>query len=262
MINAGGLFFLVSLFTFCCCATTQVHPDRAGGRGWWPGGSRWQDAAVNAATHPGTWVPAAGGVLVAAGNWDGDISDWAMDEGPLFGSRKRAEEASDVLRTATHVGMVVTALAVPKEDGWLVSTAWRMAWEHLGVMAASYATDPIKRWTARQRPNGGPGSFPSWHATRAAAYAGMGYRNLDLIGGNPGWRLPARLALASLAAGTAWARVEAGQHYPSDVLAGAALGNFIAVLIHDAFLDQDEMSEISLRVWIGQYPGLSFSVRM
>ena len=30
--------------------------------------------------------------------------------------------------------------------------------------------------------------------------------------------------------------MEAQEHYPTDVLMGAALGNFIAILVHDAFL--------------------------
>jgi len=39
-----------------------------------------------------------------------------------------------------------------------------------------------------------------------------------------------------IAAGTAWARVEGGVHYPSDVLAGMALGHFVAAFINDAFM--------------------------
>lgn len=187
--------------------------------------------------------------VIAAGSWDKDISDWAVEERPVFGSWGAAQDASDILRSSAHVGMIATALLVPRgDDRWLSSVAWRMAWEHLGVMAASYATDPIKIWTDRKRPNKGPGSFPSWHATRAAAYAGMGYRNLDLINIKPGYRFSAQSVLAVLAAGTAWARIEAGQHYPTDVLAGAALGNFIAILIHDAFLGQEELPEFSLRI--------------
>jgi len=42
----------------------------------------------------------------------------------------------------------------------------------------------------------------------------------------------------SFGAGTSWARVEAGMHYPSDVLAGAALGHFIAAVVNDAFLGE------------------------
>jgi len=47
-----------------------------------------------------------------------------------------------------------------------------------------------------------------------------------------------------MASGTAWARVEAGVHYPSDVLAGAALGNFLTAFIHDAFLNLPEESSV------------------
>ena len=42
-----------------------------------------------------------------------------------------------------------------------------------------------------------------------------------------------------IAAGTAWARIEAGEHYPSDVLVGYALGHFFSAFIQDAFLGLD-----------------------
>ena len=46
----------------------------------------------------------------------------------------------------------------------------------------------------------------------------------------------ADVSLYALTLGTSWARIEAGWHYPSDTLAGMALGNFIASFINDAFL--------------------------
>jgi len=46
-----------------------------------------------------------------------------------------------------------------------------------------------------------------------------------------------RIGLASLTTGTAWARVEAGKHFPSDVLAGMALGHLIGAFINDVFWD-------------------------
>jgi membrane-associated phospholipid phosphatase len=46
----------------------------------------------------------------------------------------------------------------------------------------------------------------------------------------------------SAAAATAWARVEANKHYPSDVLAGAAIGHFLTAFIHDSFLGLPEES--------------------
>jgi membrane-associated phospholipid phosphatase len=40
--------------------------------------------------------------------------------------------------------------------------------------------------------------------------------------------------------------VEAGKHYPSDVLFGSALGNFVAVLIYDAFLPANTAPRLDL----------------
>jgi hypothetical protein len=53
-------------------------------------------------------------------------------------------------------------------------------------------------------------------------------------------RLPLQVGNIVLATFTAWARVEAQKHYPSDMLAGAALGHFLTAFIHDAFLGLPE----------------------
>ena len=42
-----------------------------------------------------------------------------------------------------------------------------------------------------------------------------------------------------MAAMTAWARIEKNWHYPTDVLVGAALGNFLGGFIHNAFMGLD-----------------------
>lgn len=36
---------------------------------------------------------------------------------------------------------------------------------------------------------------------------------------------------------------EGGKHYPSDVLFGAALGNFVAIFVHDAFLPAESNTQ-------------------
>jgi hypothetical protein len=40
-----------------------------------------------------------------------------------------------------------------------------------------------------------------------------------------------------------WARIESPSHFPSDVLAGAAIGDFLTLFIHDAFLGPGEPSQ-------------------
>ena len=228
---------------------------------WWPSKTQWRDAVKNAATHHGTWAPMIGAAVVAVGSWDEDISKWAIRTTPVYGSRKAAQNASDFLCSSAHMGMIASALAVPsKNRPWLISTTERLFWEHAGVFLVSYATDPIKSWTDRDRPHGGKRSFPSWHATRTAAYAGMGYRNLDQINVSSTYRYSAQFLLASLAAGAAWARVEAQEHYPTDVLVGAALGNFVAILVHDVFLGQTNHNKI--HVQFDRYGMLMLSVKM
>jgi hypothetical protein len=46
----------------------------------------------------------------------------------------------------------------------------------------------------------------------------------------PGWSRVGEAALS------AWSRLEARAHYPSDVLAGVALGYYISAFIHDSFM--------------------------
>jgi len=72
-------------------------------------------------------------------------------------------------------------------------------------------------------PNGGHSSsfdsFPSGHTANAFAVAHV------IADEYPGWKV--KLAVYSLAAATAFERVQARQHFPSDVLVGGALGYLV-----------------------------------
>jgi undecaprenyl-diphosphatase len=78
-------------------------------------------------------------------------------------------------------------------------------------------TVPITR-TARRVPSSS--SFPSGHAASAAAFA---------VGATLEWRALAG-PLGATATAVAFSRVYTGVHYPSDVVAGAAIGATIAAL--------------------------------
>jgi hypothetical protein len=190
-----------------------------------------------------------GAVVIAAAGWDHDISDWAVKEKPIYGSRNAAKNASDVLCSYAHIGMIVTSLAVPgKNEEWLFSMSKRIIWEHVGVFAAANLINPIRRNINRDRPHGGKSSFPSWHATKTASYVGMANRNVSLAKFSTPFFYSAQFILTSISAGTAWAEVESMEHYPTDVLFGVALGNFIAVLVHDAFLMDNEHNKVKLKI--------------
>jgi undecaprenyl-diphosphatase len=112
---------------------------------------------------------------------------------------------------------------------WATGDRWarRAAWRGLGSMAAASAAANIlgKGLTARRRPDvqvsaarrlqpPRTSSFPSGHAASAAAFAtGVAIEM-------PGLAAPA----IALAAAVGASRVATGVHYPSDVLAGTAIG--------------------------------------
>jgi hypothetical protein len=70
------------------------------------------------------------------------------------------------------------------------------------------------------------------------------------------------VANTALAMSVGWARVEAGRHHPADVLAGMALGHFMAVFIHDAFLNLPEDGRVDVDAFASDMgTGLALSFR-
>jgi membrane-associated phospholipid phosphatase len=229
-----------------------------GPRSVWPDRHQWGVALSHAVRSPATWVPAAGAALVAP--WDSRISDWAVRTTPVFGSPEHARTTSDLLRLGTDVGMLATALLPSPDEGGHGPVA-RVLVGELGAVASTSLARGLKVATRRNRPDGSDNeSFPSGHSTRAFAYQALSWRNVEASGLSAPARWATGIGLGSLAASCAWARVEAGVHYPSDVLAGAAVGNFVATLIHDAFLGSATTSAMDL-VPDPEGPGLGVRIR-
>ena len=59
-----------------------------------------------------TWVPLAAAAVLGISGQDDDLSEWAADHRPLFGSD--AADASNTLRDLTTAAYAITALAAPK----------------------------------------------------------------------------------------------------------------------------------------------------
>ncbi len=118
-------------------------------------------------------------------------------------------------------GAVGAAVDAPRRREWVEATA--------AVVAAHGASVVLKRITRRVRPShpqvlvhaGTPSRFslPSSHATSTTAAA-------VAFG-----RLVGRGALAPLVPAMALSRVVVGVHYPTDVVAGSALGATVAALV-------------------------------
>jgi membrane-associated phospholipid phosphatase len=232
------------LLAACClCSACTLMPD---GSRWGdaatlaPGWQRVRASAVDAVKSPWVWAPLAGAAVLQLDSWDEDVADWASDETPLFGSPENADDWSDGLRIASAVGYGASVLATPSGDldgDWLLAKAQGAAVGASAFAATAGVTGGLKSLTSRERPDGsGDDSLPSGHASTAAVFDTLTVRNLQSIDVSPAMRTTLGIGAGAMTAGTAWARVEAGRHYPSDVLIGIALGNFMGAFFTEAFL--------------------------
>jgi len=113
----------------------------------------------------------------------------------------------------------LTGVLFPGED----RNSWDESWTVAEAFLCSYVTTSVlKSSIHRLRPGHGTNSFPSGHSAMAFTGATLIERNLGPYAGIPAYLL---------AAFTAFERVESGRHFPSDVLAGAAIGTLSASII-------------------------------
>jgi hypothetical protein len=207
-------------------------PETAWGARW-PSGGELAEAAVSAARSPATWAPLAGAAVLSIGDLDEDLSDWGADHQPLFGAD--AAPASDDLRSAAKAAWLITALATPSEN--LTGKAGGLAVGAATLLLEDAVTDAIKNTAHRRRPDGSDDrSFSSGHAGTASAAATLARRNLDYLAVAPWLDATLRVGFHGIAFGTGWARVEAQKHHVTDVLAGYAVGHFLAAFMHETFM--------------------------
>jgi membrane-associated phospholipid phosphatase len=226
------------------------------GRGWGedvtvrPGWARVGQAAKDAAADPWVWVPLAGAAAFQIDNLDRRTSDWAREHTPVFGSQHNAENWSDDLRSAAGVMQLVTMLATPSgsERGeWLLNKIKGEAVQIVAISTTGATTEALKDATDRERPNGSDRqSLPSGHTSSAAVHGQLAKINLESIDMSPTLRRICGVTADVVVIGTGWARVEAGWHFPSDTLAGMALGNFFANFFTRAFLADQAHASVAL----------------
>lgn len=213
-------------------------------------------AAQSAASSPRTWAPLLGAVALQLGDADRKLQTRAADHTPLFGSQPTADRRSDDFRSLSQAIWIVTALA-PWEDepaeGWFAAKGRVVLAQGSARLVTSKLTGDLKEGTSRLRPNGqGETSMPSDHATRVGLYNSMSVYNLQRLGWSAQNVGRAQLGLDVLAGATAWARVEANQHYPSDVLVGLGLGHFMGSFFTHAFLGPARAETLQVAVLPGR----------
>jgi membrane-associated phospholipid phosphatase len=209
-------------------------------------------AAYHALFDLQTLIPTAGALVFAINDFDKKVSNWASDHHPIFGSKDNALKASDYLLIPLYAETCLTALVTPSGDDPKNWAYWKMKGivvEGLALGATGGMTSLLKEATNRNRPDrSNDKSFPSGHSSDAFANATLSNRNLNVILLPKEVRLPVQVGNILLATSVAWARVEAKKHYPSDVLAGAALGHFISAFVHDAFIGLPQDNRVSFTI--------------
>ncbi len=219
------------------------------GRGWGqdatlsPGWERVGHAAWSAAVAPETWAPAAGALAARTGHADQNLSTWAVQHTPVFGSPQNASRMSDYMLGAAGAAWVATGLAAPSGNNgqeWMEAKTRGFGMEGAAGAVTLGAVEVLKNTAHRTRPDGSDNqSFPSGHSAGSAFFAAAALRNIDALSLSAGATTASRIGLDALTLATSWARVEANQHYPSDVLAGIAIGHFFGAFLTDAFLGLD-----------------------
>jgi membrane-associated phospholipid phosphatase len=216
------------------------------GRGWGqdatplPGWKRIGEAAADAALDRGTWALAGAALVFGLSDLDQRVSDWAIDHTPIYGSQQTAGDAAPFVRDLANRIHVASVLATPSGDDlpvWALSKGKGYAVGLLAVGLNGAVTQRLKVGVGRTRPrNGDTRSFPSKHASDVATKLTLASRNVETLPIPESAKTGLRVGFAGLALAGGWARVEAGGHFPSDVLAGWAIGRFLAAFMNDAFM--------------------------
>ncbi len=203
-------------------------------------------------SSPHVWIPVGTALLLQIDDADKELSDWAIENTPVFGSANNAADASDMFKSSSMAIFGATALATPsgnQPNEWALSKLKGIGVQSIALGLTEGTTTMLKTTTERTRPNEADDrSFLSGHASTTAARCMLAYKNTDHLQ-IPGWSKTAlKTGCVIIPYGTGWARVESENHYPSDVLIGIALGNFFGAFINDAFIGIDSADELQVKL--------------
>jgi len=130
-------------------------------------------------------------LLLQIDHADEALSDWAVEDTPLFGSNDTATDASQILNAFSFAAFGATALATPsgsRTEGWTSSKLKGIGIQTSALLLTLGSTELLKTVTERTRPNEDDNkSFPSGHISTAAANSMLACRNTDLLR-IPVWR--------------------------------------------------------------------------
>lgn len=245
-LSALVLIVVATTESGCAILPHEQTGDATFHLGW----DRVRGAAKDAALDPWVWAPVAGAAVLQIDHWDQRTSHWAREQTPMFNSTDGAKTWSDRLLTTSLLIGAAAVVTIPPGDepvGSLFERHKGTAVELSAMGAAAAVTAGLKTATQRERPNGeNHASFPSGHASGAAVAGRLATIDLESVDMDARMRRALDVGIDTTTLACGWARVEAGAHYPSDSLAGIALGNFFATFFTRAFLNPESPNSFSL----------------
>ncbi len=208
-----------------------------------PGLNKVGTSASNALTSPAFYLPAAAALLLQVEHADSRISDWAREHTPVYGSNRKAEDRSNDIRSITAYIMYSTMLATPSGNEpvpWGTSKAKGILVQYGAVGVSHFFISNLKDVTGRDRPTHiDDRSFPAGKTPSATAFTTISYRNIDTMNLSPPVKTTLNIGLYTILAAEGWSQVEAGSHFPADVLAGISIAYFITACLNDSFMGLD-----------------------
>lgn len=220
----------------------------------WPiRGSKIKEAFIKNATSAHVWVPLVGAGAVHWLGYDKKISKSQVQEKAIYTTPKNTSYWSDEFNKILLYEMYASILLTPSmpEDDSLTKYAASKVKGGLVVNFASsssrFSRDVLARYFKRERPNKIDSlSFPSGHSAEAGSRNMLISKNLDTMDMNPYLRTGIKVVNTGMASGTLWARLEGERHYPSDILAGYAVGSFVAGFVFDSLMNLEEGESFSV----------------
>jgi membrane-associated phospholipid phosphatase len=240
LLSFRNISILFTSLSFIHCSSTKPHHTWGEEGTLSPGWERVGESASNAALQAETWAPLATAIVLAITGADHKIQNWASDNTPIFGSVSHARDASDNLLKLSSWIYLTSVIITPSGNPIPTSLLNKTKGVAVGfgaMFSTQLLTAELKTLTGRVRPDSSDSrGFPSGHTSAVATNTILTSRNIEYMGLTPWAENSLKIGLNTMTLATAWARVEGMAHYPSDVLFGAALGNFIGAFINDTFL--------------------------
>jgi hypothetical protein len=169
-----------------------------------------------------TWLVPLGGITAGLFATDRQYSASLSHDPATLRHYERFSDAGVAALAGTGAGLYL--LSYP---------AHNPHWRETGLLAGEAAlnslitVEALKYSFQRQRPYQGSGSFFSGGSSFPSAHSAVAWSVAGVIGHQYPGTLPKLLAYG-MASAVSFSRVRSGQHFPSDVLVGSALGYLIA----------------------------------